>query len=162
VAIAQLAQQGKLAFTDPIGKHLPYYPNKDAARKVTIHHLLTHTSGIGDYFNQKFMEASKDRFRTIADFFPLFADKPLAFEPGKEFRYSNAGFMVLGAVVEKVSGQNYYDYVREHIYKPAGMVNTDAYEMDHDTPNLAIGYTSRDPSGRSVPGGRKNNLFLHV
>src|SRR5207248_10392873 len=120
------------------------------------------TSGIGDYFNDKYMEASKDRFRAIADYFPLFVDKPLAFEPGQQFRYSNAGFMVLGAVVEKVSGQDYFDYVRQQIYQPAGMINTDAYEMDHDTPNLAIGYTSRAPRGGSQLGERQNNLFLHV
>jgi CubicO group peptidase (beta-lactamase class C family) len=159
VAIAQLAQEGKLAFTDPLIKHLPDYPNKDVAQKVTLHHLLTHTSGIGDYFTRKFMETSKDRFRKIRDYFPLFVDKPLEFEPGKKFRYSNAGFMVLGAVVEKVSGQSYFDYVREHVYQPAGMVNTDAYEMDYDTPNLAIGYTRQQAKSS---GGRKNNLFMHV
>ena len=161
VAIAQLAEAGKLSFTDPLVKHLPDYPNKDVAEKVTLHHLLTHTSGIGDYFTQKFMETSKDRFRTIRSYFPLFVDKPLEFEPGKKFRYSNAGFMILGAVVEQVSGQNYFEYVREHIYRPAGMVNTDAYEMDYDTPNLAIGYT-RQGVKSGTPGGRKNNLYMHV
>jgi CubicO group peptidase (beta-lactamase class C family) len=155
VAMAQLAQQGKLNFSDPLAKHLPDYPNKEVAQKVTLHQLLTHTSGIGDYFNAKYREASKDHYRAISDYFPLFVEQPLAFEPGKQFRYSNAGFMVLGAVVEKVAGQDYFEYVREHIYRPAGMVNTDAYEMDRDTPNLAIGYTRQ--------GGRlKNNLFLHV
>jgi CubicO group peptidase (beta-lactamase class C family) len=157
VAIARLAQEGKLAFTDPLIKRLPDYPNKEVAEKVTLHHLLTHTSGIGDYFTRKFMESSKDRFRTIRDYFPLFVDKPLEFEPGKKFRYSNAGFMVLGAVIEKVSGQNYFDYVREHVYQPAGMVNTDAYEMDYDTPHLAFGYTRQGAKS----GGRKNNLFMH-
>jgi CubicO group peptidase (beta-lactamase class C family) len=67
--------------------------------------------------------------------------------------------MVLGAVVEKVSGHDYFEYVREHVYRPAGMINTDAYEMDRDTPNLAIGYT-RQSAGSG--GGMKNNLFLHV
>lgn len=162
VAIAQLAQQGKLAFSDTLSKHLPDYPNKDVAQKVTLHHLLTHTSGIGDYFTDKYRESSKDRLRAITDYFPLFVDKPLAFEPGKEFRYSNAGFMVLGAVVEKVSGQNYFDYVREHVYGPAGMVNTDAYEMDHDTPNLAVGYTREMPVSGKLGGAKKNNLFMHV
>jgi CubicO group peptidase (beta-lactamase class C family) len=156
VGVARLAQQGKLDFSDPLAKHLPDYPNQEVARKVTLHHLLTHTSGIGDYFTDKYRQTSKDRFRAVRDYFPLFVDKPLEFEPGKRFRYSNAGFMVLGAVVEKVSGQNYFDYVREHIYRPAGMVNTDAYEMDRDTPNLATGYT------RQAGGGLKNNLFLHV
>jgi CubicO group peptidase (beta-lactamase class C family) len=162
VAVAQLAQQGKLAFNDTLAKHLPDYPNKAVAEKVTLHQLLTHTSGIGDYFNDKFREASKERFKAIKDYFPLFVDKPLEFEPGERFRYSNAGYMVLGPVVEKVSGQDYFDYVREHVYKPAGMTNTDAYELDRDTPNLAVGYTSMDlADGRRLPG-RKNNLFLHV
>jgi CubicO group peptidase (beta-lactamase class C family) len=162
VAIAQLAEKGKLDFSDPLIKHLPDYPNKEVARKVTLHHLLTHTSGIGDYFNDKYRETSKDRFRAIRDYFPLFTEAPLSFEPGKEFRYSNAGFMVLGAVIEKVSGEDYFEYVREHIYKPAGMLNTDAFEMDRDTPNLAIGYTAQgDASGRK-DGKMRNNLFLHV
>lgn len=162
VAVCQLAEQGKLAFTDPIGKHLTDYPNKTVAEKVTVHHLLTHTSGIGDYFNEKFMDASRDKFRSIKDFFPLFVDKPLEFEPGARFRYSNAGFMVLGAIVERVSGKDYFDYVREYIYKPAGMVNTDSYELDRDIPNLAYGYTSEGLREGFEEGTRRNNLFMHV
>lgn len=162
VAIAQLAEKGKLAFTDTVGKHLPDFPNKAVAEKVTLHQLLTHTSGVGDYFNDKYIEAAKDRFRTVQDFFPLFVEKPLEFEPGARFRYSNAGFMILGAVIEKVSGQNYFDYVRDHIFKPAGMTGTDAYEMDQDTPNLATGYTQENLYGQFLPGPRRNNLFLHV
>ncbi|HXG66675.1 MAG TPA: serine hydrolase domain-containing protein [Blastocatellia bacterium] len=163
VAIAQLAEQGKLSFNDTVGKHLPNYPNKAVADKVTIHHLLTHTSGMGSYFNQKYIEAAKDRFKKVEDYAPLYVDEPLAFEPGQKWAYSNSGFMLLGAIIEKVSGQNYFDYVREHIYKPAGMTNTDCYEMDTDTPNLAIGYTRGGPDGRrSADGSRKNNLFLHV
>ena len=162
VAVAQLAQQGKLAFDDVLVKHLPDYPNKEVASKITIHQLLTHTSGLGDYFTDKFMETSKDRYRRIQDFFPLFVDKPLTGEPGKAFRYSNAGFMVLGAVIEKVSGENYFDHVRKHIYKPSGMSNTDAYEMDRDTPNLAIGYTQGRMGGSGAADGPRNNLFLQV
>lgn len=162
VAIAQLAQAGKLAYDDPIAKYLPDYPNKEVAGKVTIHHLLTHTSGIGDYFNEKFMDASRERFRKISDYFPLFVDKPLEFTPGARFRYSNAGFMVLGAIVQKVSGQDYFEYVREHIYKPAGMTNTDAYELDHDTPNLATGYTTEGVESDRDKIERRNNLFMHV
>jgi CubicO group peptidase (beta-lactamase class C family) len=156
VAICQLAEQNKLAFTDTVGKHLPDFPNKAAAEKVTIHHLLTHTSGVGNYFNAKFQAASRDRFRKVSDYLPLFAEEPLAFEPGARFSYSNGGFMVLGAIVEKVSGQDYFDYVRKHIHQPAGMANTDAYELDRDTPNLAYGYTT------GQDGTRRNNLYLHV
>jgi CubicO group peptidase (beta-lactamase class C family) len=161
VAIAQLAERGKLSFDDPIGKHMPDFPNKEAAEKVTIHHLLTHTSGMGSYFNDKW-EAKKAKVKAVKDYFPLFADERLAFEPGKKWSYSNSGFMVLGAIVEAASGEDYFDYVREHIYKPAGMADTDAYELDRDVPNLAIGYTRMGPDGRFKPGPRKNNLFLHV
>jgi CubicO group peptidase (beta-lactamase class C family) len=161
IAIAQLVEQSKLSLDDPIAKHLTDYPNREAATKVTVRHLLTHTSGLADYFNDNFMKASRDRFRTIADYFPLFVKEPLQFEPGTRFRYSNAGFMVLGAIVQRASGMDYFDYVREHIYKPAGMINTDAYELDTDVPNLAVGYI-RDEEDR--PGGPavKNNIFLHV
>lgn len=161
VAVAQLAEQGKLSFQDPVGKHLPDYPNRDVREKVTIHHLLTHTSGLGSYFNEKFMLSAKERYRTVQDFLPLFADERLAFAPGARWEYSNAGFLLLGAVIEKVSGRSYFDYVRERIYQPAGMLNTDAYEMDRDTPNLATGYT-RGGAGGPDGGGPRNNLFLHV
>jgi CubicO group peptidase (beta-lactamase class C family) len=151
VAIAQLAEKGKLAFDDKVGKYLSDYPNKDVREKVTIHHLLTHTSGLGSYWNKKFDER-RAGIKSVADYLALFADEPLQFEPGERFEYSNSGFIVLGAIIEKVSGQNYYDYVREHIYKPAGMTNTDAYEMTEKTPNLAMGY-----AGVGGEAGRKEN-----
>jgi CubicO group peptidase (beta-lactamase class C family) len=157
VAIAQLVQAGKLSFDDTVGKHLPDYPNKDVANKVTIHHLLTHTSGLGSYWNAKF-EARKGSIKTVSDYISLFADEPVAVEPGKRFQYSNSGFIVLGAIIEKAAGQSYYDYVREHIYKPAGMTHTDAYEMTADTPNLAMGYATDGEKGsrRENSGTRPN------
>ncbi|HYO55724.1 serine hydrolase domain-containing protein, partial [Archangium sp.] len=88
--------------------------------------------------------------------------EPLAFEPGTSFHYSNAGFIVLGAIIEKASGHNYFEYVREHLYKPAGMTNSDAYEMDRDTPNLAVGYTDQGPGGQQSATRDWNNRFLHV
>jgi CubicO group peptidase (beta-lactamase class C family) len=155
VAIAQLAEAGKLSFDDMVGKHLPDYPNKDVASKVTIHQLLTHTSGLGSYWNAKF-DAKKATIKSVSDYLALFADEPLAVEPGKRFQYSNSGFIVLGAIIEKVSGQSYYDYVREHVYKPAGMKNTDAYEMTANTPNLAMGYMS-EGAGGEAQGARHEN-----
>ena len=93
---------------------------------------------------------------------PLFIDKPLAFEPGERWQYSNAGFIVLGAILQKVSEQSYFDYVREHIYKPADMHNTDAYEMDRPIPNLAIGYTRAYVREWPELGPWRSNLFLHT
>ncbi len=94
------------------------------------------------------------------DYKPLLADEKLAFEPGTRWQYSNTGFLLLGAVIEKVTGQTYFDYVRENIFKPAGMINTDSYEMDQVVPNLAIGYAKvfKDDGGYSF----RNNLFDHV
>lgn len=139
VAIAQLAQGGRLSFGDPIGTYLPDYPQA-VAGKVTVHHLLTHTSGLGDFFGPRY-DAGKDHLRRPRDYFPLFIDKALEFEPGTDWRYSNAGFVVLGAIVAAVSGQDYFDFVRRHIYAPAGMMDTDSYERDAAVPNLALGYT---------------------
>lgn len=165
IAICQLAEQGKLSFDDLIIKHLPDYPNKAVAEKVTIHHLLTHTGGLGHYWNEKF-RAKMPTLRTVGDFLPLFADEPLRFEPGSRMFYSNAGFIVLGLIIEKVSGQTYFEYVREHVCKRAGMKNTDSYDTDLVVPNLAIGYTYQS----SIPGQqpknakpvRRENFYLHA
>lgn len=164
VAIAQLMEQGKLGWDDNLGKFLPDWPNKDAQQKVKLSQLLTHTSGMGDYFNDDFVKASRDRFRTVSDYFPLYAEKPLAFEPGSQFQYSNGGFMTLGAVVEKVSGKDYFTYIREKIYQPIGMINSDSYDLDEDIPNLATGYTyERSLDGQAAgPKKRYSNIFLHV
>jgi CubicO group peptidase (beta-lactamase class C family) len=161
VAIAQLAQAGKLSFTDTVGKHLPDYPNKEVADKVTIHQLLTHTSGMGMYFGEKFA-AQREKLLTVAAHLPLFAADPLAFPPGEKFQYSNAGYMLLGAIIEKVSGQDYYTYVREHIYKPAGMNDTGFYEPGKDIPNLAIGYTKMSPDGKPAEEVRDNEGIREV
>jgi CubicO group peptidase (beta-lactamase class C family) len=143
VAVLQLARRGRLSLDDTIGKHLPDYPNRQAAEKVTIRHLLEMTSGIGDFFGPRFQATPKERIRAVKDYLPLFADLPLEFEPGTSSRYSNGGYIVLGAIIEKVTGLDYYSYVRENIYKPCGMLDTDAYERDADVPNLARGYTRR-------------------
>jgi len=141
VAISQLAEKGNLSFDDRIIDHIPDYPNEEIAGKVTIHQLLTHTSGLGNYWTEEYMKTSKDRFRAVEDYLPLFVDQPLLFEPGTSWSYSNSGFMVLGLIIESITGQSYFDYVMENIYKPAGMINTDAYELDYIIPNLAVGYT---------------------
>lgn len=146
VAIAQLAERGKLSFSDTVGKHLPGYPNKAVAEKVTIHHLLTHTSGMGDYLNEKFYDRL-DRMRTVSDLVPLFVNDPLSFEPGESWDYSNAAFAVLGLIIEKVSGQDYFGYVKQHVFKRARMTKTDFYERDHDVPGRAIGYMRVNAKG---------------
>lgn len=158
IAIGQLVEQGKLSFDDKLGKYLPDFPNRDAVEKVTIRQLLDMKSGIGDFFGPEFEAMPKDRLRTLRDFLPLFATKPLEFEPGTKQQYSNGGYIVLGAIIEKVSGQDYYDYVREHIFKVAGMQNTDWYEADVMTTNLASGYTREGMADREK-SVRRNNIY---
>lgn len=159
VAIAKLAEQGKLNFADPIGRYLPDYPNRQAAEKVTVHQLLTHTSGLGSYWNEKH-RAGKGNVRKLVDFLPFFADEPLSFEPGARFQYSNSGYIVLGLIIEKISGQSYYDYIQEHICKPAGMHDTAFYESDRKVSNLAVGYTNFDENGVPFSGERRPNRAM--
>ena len=156
LAIRQLAKKGKLSLNDPIKKFLPDYPNKEAAEKVTIQHLLAMTSGIGDFFGERYDSTSKEKLLTLKDYLPLFADKPLEFEPGTRNRYSNGGFVVLGLIIEKVTGSDYYTYVRSNIFIPAGMTETESYGKDVTIPNRAVGYildgTVRKSNYETLPG----------
>lgn len=161
VAIAQLAQAGRLSFTDTVGKHLTDYPNREVADKVTIHQLLTHTSGLGMYWNEKWA-AQREKLLTVAAHLPLFASDPLAFTPGEKLQYSNSGFMVLGAIVEKASGEDYYSYVQEHIFKPAGMSSTGYYEPGKETPNLAVGYTKEGDNDEPLAEPRDNSNIREI
>src|SRR5712692_886096 len=116
VAIGQLAAAGKLSLTDTIRKHLPDYPSP-VADKITLQQLIEHKSGLGDFFGPEYLAAPPSSLRKLSDFLPLFASKPLEFEPGSSQRYSNAGYIVLGLIIERLSGETYYDYVRDHITK---------------------------------------------
>jgi CubicO group peptidase (beta-lactamase class C family) len=154
VAVAQLVEQGKLSYEDTLEKALPDYPNQEIARKVTVRHLLTHTSGLTEARGPAAGDNSFRRgFRTIKEYMTGSANDTLKFDPGTKLEYSNYGYLVLGAIIEKASGQDYFTYIREHIYKPAGMTNSDSYELDTDPPNLATGYMD-------APGGtRLSNIF---
>jgi CubicO group peptidase (beta-lactamase class C family) len=151
VAVLQLAEKGKIAsLQDKVGRYLPNYPNKAVRDGVTIAQLLTHTSGMGNFWD-RLADKSKDRFVTLSDYLPLFADEKLQFEPGKGFAYSNNGYTVLGLIIEAVSGQNYFDYVRHNIYRPSGMTDTDAVELDKPVAHMATGYSrSADRPGQFV------------
>jgi CubicO group peptidase (beta-lactamase class C family) len=139
VATLQLVEAGKLALDDPIGKYLSDYPNKDVASKVTVRHLLTHTGGTGDIFGPDF-EKNRLTLREHSDYLKLYGSRGLSHEPGAEFRYSNYGFVLLGALIEKVTGMSYYDYVRSHIFQPAGMSSTASLAETEAVPNRSIGY----------------------
>lgn len=145
-ALLQLRDAGKIDFSKTLRTYLPDYPS-DVADRITIEQMLNHRSGLGDIFGTEYDALAKDRLRSLRDFLPLFVGKPLEFEPGTSQRYSNAGYVLLGLVIEKVSGMSYYDYVKTKIYAPAGMTDSDSYEMDAIVPKRAVGY---------VKGGRSN------
>jgi CubicO group peptidase (beta-lactamase class C family) len=157
VAVGRLAQAGQLKFTDTIRQHLPDYPNAEAAARVTIHHLLTHTGGIGNIFGPRY-EEQRDSLQTVGDYLSLFAKEPLRFEPGARWEYSNGGYIVLGAIVEKVSGQSYYDYVRQHVFGPAGMTHAAFHPKAQLPPLAAVGLTRMERPGRPASGPRRSNL----
>lgn len=140
-AIRQLAAAGKIDLDSTLVHYLPDYPNKAVASKVTIRQLLQMRSGIGGNIFGTPVGGKRGDVRHNRDYLPLFVNEPLEFEPGTQRKYSNAGFVVLGLVIERVSGEDYYAYVKRHIYDVAGMTRTAAYPVDSLPPNTAIGYT---------------------
>lgn len=148
VATLQLAQAGKLRLDDPVGKYLTDYPNKDLAAKVTIRQLLMHTGGTGDIFGKEF-DAYRLELRTLDDYVKLYGKRSVLFKPGSRWAYSNYGFILLGVVIAKVSGETYYDYVRKHIYAPAGMTSTGSEPENQTVAGRSVGYT--DAAGKLRP-----------
>jgi len=150
VAILQLVEAGKLELTAPLGAYLRDYPNHEVATKVTIHQLLTHTGGTGDIFGPVFDAHRHDR-RTLADYVELYGQRGPEFEPGSQWAYSNYGFILLGAVSEKVTGHSYYDYVQQHINAPAGMTRTGSLPENEAVPDRSTGYTKPPGATRWAP-----------
>ena len=144
VGIAKLMEDGKITIGDPIGKHLDIFP-ADISEKVTIRHLLCMEAGWGDYWdNESYLVKQKD-LRAISDYMAFLKDVPLDFEPGATNQHCNTCFMVLGAIIEAVTGQDYFDFIRETVYEPAGMSNSDSYDRDNPVRNIAVGYTRQNP-----------------
>jgi len=171
VAICQLAEEGKLTFEDRLSALLPeIFPNFD----VTIHQLLTHTSGIPDYFDEETMEDFEELWiqhpmylmKTGMDFVPLFKDAPMMFEPGAKFHYNNAGFVALGLVVENISGKAFTDYVEEQIFARAGMSASGYFRMDQLPAQTAFGYIEEGSSWRTnqyalpIKGGADGGAYV--
>jgi CubicO group peptidase (beta-lactamase class C family) len=145
VAIFQLIQAGKLSLDDPIGKFLPNYPNKIVRDSITIKLLLTHRSGLPDYFySDKFLNTSKDKFRTIESLTNLYENEPLEFKPNEQFSYRNTNYIMLGRIIETVSKMSYDDYIKKHIFSIANMQNTGNFDIDHIIENEAENYTLSD------------------
>ena len=150
VGILQLVEAGRVNLAAPLGTYLPDYPNREVATKVTIHQLLTHTGGTGDIFGPDF-DAHRNELRTLADYVKLYGRRGLEFEPGSRWAYSNYGFLLLGAVIERVTGHSYYDYVHAHIYAPAGMTRSGSLPEDQAVADRSIGYTRPPGTTAWVP-----------
>jgi CubicO group peptidase (beta-lactamase class C family) len=122
LAIGQLVEQGMLSYDDPLSKFLPDFPDAESAQKIRIKHLLSHTAGLGwdfGYVGRPSFD-SPGRVRTVQDFIDMAERKPAAFEPGTRAAYSNIGFVLLGRILEIVTGQDYYDYMERYVFAPAG------------------------------------------
>lgn len=157
-AILHLAERGKLSVDDPIARHLSDTPDRWQA--ITIHHLLTHTSGIPNFtsfpdYNKTMMLPSP-----AGETMKRFVDKPLDFDPGTKYSYSNSGYVLLGLIIEKASGMSYADYVWRNIFEPLGMQDSGYDSWEEVIPQRASGYTRDGDRLRnalyidmSIPGG---------
>lgn len=156
VAVLQQVAAGRLTLDTPVGKVLKDYPNREFARQVTVRHLLTHTAGAGDIdlFGAEHAD-NRAKVRTVAQMVALHASRPPAFKPGSKQEYGNFGHVVLGRMVEVLSGEDYESYVRTHILEPAGMRHTGFVDCTTVAPDLAVGYVGegaqRVPNCASLP-----------
>ena len=151
LAVRQLEAAGRLSSDSPLVRYWPDYPNPDVARQVTIRQLLGHTSGVGGDIFAAPPGGTRHDLRHNRDVVPLFAREPLQFAPGSRQQYSNAGYVILGEVIARVSGEDYYDYVRRHITGPAGMARTAHFAVDSLPPNTAIGYMRGPEAAADAP-----------
>jgi CubicO group peptidase (beta-lactamase class C family) len=151
-AILQLVSRNALKLSDTIGTLLPDYPN-ETSRAATVAQLLEHQGGIADFFGPAFAAAPKDQFRSNADYYRFVSSLPPAFAPGARREYCNGCYIVLGAIIEKVSGMPYETYVARHVYSPAAMTTAGPLGT-----GAAVGYTRRDGAGEGPP---RDNRTMH-
>ncbi|RZJ68726.1 MAG: serine hydrolase [Flavobacterium sp.] len=153
--VLQLVEKGKLDLNAPISKYLPDYP-KATGDKITLHHLLTHTSGVPSYtsFPNFFSETSRDYY-SPKDFVKLFCDLPLEFAPGEKFNYSNSGYFLIGYIIETVTGKSYETCLQENIFTPLQMNDTGFDHHENILKHRASGYEKK-------PGGYVNANYLDM
>ena len=176
IAICQLVENGLISFNTRLQDCLQViFPHFDTT--ITIHHLLTHTSGIPDYFDEEEMDDFEElwvqnpmyRLRRLSDFLSLFQHKPMKHTVGEKFHYNNAGYIILGLIVEAVSGMEFAEYVTEHVLKNAHMNDSGYFELDRLPAHTAIGYIDEEEgvwrtNTYSVPvkGGSDGGAFVTV
>ncbi len=142
VSVLMLTEQGKLSLDDEITKYIEDYPTR--GHKITIHHLLTHTSGIKSYTNvPELMKLGRNDYEP-GEFIDLFKDYPPDFDPGEKFLYNNSGYFILGYIIEKASGMPYSEFIESQIFKPLGMKNSFYGSMRKIIKGRASGYQKND------------------
>jgi CubicO group peptidase (beta-lactamase class C family) len=140
VAIAQLVEAGKLSWNDTLAMRVPEYPDQAAARKITVWELLHHTAGLGGDFLVPEFFRQREKFINPVDYLDLIAHQPKGGEPGKQWNYSNTGYILLGRIIENVSHEHYFDYIQHHVFAAAGMTASGFDNLDEVTPKLSVGY----------------------
>ena len=159
IAIAQLVEPGKVDLDATVGQYVPDLPNQSIRETVKVRHLLSHTSGMGSYFRKGFLR-NKTYAATAADLVPYYADDSLAFTPGARMEYSNSGFALLGLIVERVSGQSFYDYVKTNVIERAGMKHAAYVDVRSHPTDIAVGYAKPEEGG-AEPRANWDNIEQH-
>lgn len=136
--IKQLEKENKLSIEDPLSKYLDIYP-KETGDKITIKMLIEMKAGLGDYLMNPEFNQSRNKFKTVNDFLELIKNEPLLFEPGTAQEYSNSGYVVLGGIIEKVTGKSYVENLKERLITPLGMNNTHYLLIGETVENMASG-----------------------
>ncbi len=151
--IKQLEKEGRLSLSDPLSKYLDLYP-KETGDKITIKMLIEMKAGLGDYLMNPAFNQNRDKFRTVNDFLEIIKDEPLLFEPGAGQEYSNSGYVVLGAIIEKVTGISYTENLKERLTEPLGLTNTHYLLLGETVPDMAKGTRIK------FSGGKVNSPFM--
>ncbi|WP_339217206.1 serine hydrolase domain-containing protein [Ornithinibacillus sp. FSL M8-0202] len=177
ISIGILVDEGKITFDTRLSDCLDI-PFSNFSDEITIHHLLSHTSGIPDYFDESVMDDFEELWKTrpmysmreLKDFLPMFQHRDMMFQPGSQFHYNNAGFIVLGLVIEQLAGMSFTDFVEQKVFARAGMKDSGYFSLDQLPANTAVGYIDDVAAGTwksnmySIPikGGADGGAFITV
>ncbi|MEP6622371.1 MAG: serine hydrolase domain-containing protein [bacterium] len=155
VGVMQLVERGSLTLDDTLASLLPQFPHSSAWQRVTVRQLLTHTAGlVNGGSGNDILSPARVRLRTISELLASYPPDSLRFEPGSRFDYSNYGYLLLGAIIERVSGKDYQTFVRESVFRPAGMTSTDNEFLESEPSGIATGFEN------TGSGQRRSNVFV--
>ena len=156
LGIMLLAAERKLSLDDSVSKYFKDFPYPDFAHRATIRHLLTHTSGLGDFWTDDY-EKHWDKISTLRQILPFVYADSVHFNPGDSFQYSNSGYILLGLIIERVSGMDYFKFVRTRIYEPLGMTHSDSYLQNDADTTLALPLTRQGKRWQVAPHGLRGS-----